>query len=180
MISLLIFQVTVLVFVAVFALNYVMSILNRIEKFNKSPFMGVINLFLPKELRFVIQYVSLGLAIVVLLFASIFPYIEQQKDLILVDEYNSNITLYTQYSDDFADAARKQIEEYQKAQSDMARTASVQQLQFWSQQRDVVGNQLTDNIKKFQDLIMQQKLAINSAQARIDRRPNNIWYFGVK
>ncbi len=180
MISLMIFQIAVIVCIAVFSLNYIMSILNRIEKFNKSIFMNIVNLFLPKKLRFIIQYVSAGVAIIVLFFASILPYIDQQKDLMLIDEYNANIVLYEKYSDDYATAARKQIAEYQEMQSKMAKGATVQQLQFWSQQQDVVGNQLTDSIKRFQDLIMQQQLAINAAKARIDRRPNNIWYFGIK
>jgi hypothetical protein len=64
-------------------------------------------------------------------------------------------------------------------QSEMARTATIAQLQFWSQQQDSIGNQLTDSIKEFQKLIMQQRLTINSAQSRINRRPLNKWYFGI-
>lgn len=109
----------------------------------------------------------------------IVPYIAQERDQMLVIEYTDNIALYENYSNEYAEAARKQIEEYQAMQSEMARTATVAQLQFWSEQQDVVGNSLTDEIRRFQELIMEQELAINKAKSRIVRRPLNKWYFGI-
>jgi len=129
-----------------------------------------------KNLIFIVSTSSL---IIVLLFCSIFPYVAQEADHMLVSEYTSNIELYKKYSDEYADGARKQISEYQKMQSEMARTATVVQLQFFSQQQDSIGKALTDEIRRFQVLIMEQELAINKANSRILRRPFNKWYFGI-
>lgn len=180
MITFMAFQISFIVFIVFLVFNYLTGVLFRIEKVAKSKFMIFLNIIFPKKLRFTIQFIALFVFLTSGLFGNIAPYFAQEKDLALIDEYTSNIKLYEQYSDEYATAARKQIEEYQKMQSEMARTATIAQLQFWSQQQDSIGNELTDSIKEFQKLIMQQRLAINSAQARINRRPYNKWYFGIK
>jgi hypothetical protein len=83
------------------------------------------------------------------------------------------------YIDEYAETARKQVEEYQKLQTEMARIATATQLQFWSKQQDEVGNALTDNIKMFKDEIRQNEIDINKAEARIQRRPKNKFFFGL-
>jgi len=174
------FQISFIAFIVFLVFNYLIGILSRIEKIAKSKFMIFLNIIFTKKFRIAIQFIALSIFLTSSLFGNIAPYFMQEKDLALIDEYTSNIKLYEQYSDEYAVAARKQIEQYQKMQSEMARTATIAQLQFWSQQQDSIGNELTDSIKEFQKLIMQQRLAINSAQARINRRPYNKWYFGIK
>lgn len=129
-----------------------------------------------KNLLFIISTAAL---IVTILFCSVFPYVAQENDKMLISEYKDNITLYQRYSEEYATGARKQIAEYQKMQSEMARTATLVQLQFFSQQQDSIGNALTNEIRRFQVLIMDQELAINKANSRILRRPFNKWYFGI-
>lgn len=180
MITYMIFQVSFIIFIGFTVFNYLVGVLSRIEKVAKSKFILLLNIIIPKKIRLVVQFIALFAFLSSGLFGNIAPYFAQEKDLALIDEYNTNIKLYEQYSEEYATAARKQIEEYQKMQSEMARTATIAQLQFWSQQQDSIGNELTDSIKEFQKLIMQQKLAINAAQARINRRPYNKWYFGLK
>ena len=121
---------------------------------------------------FVIFILSLSLGHIV-------PYIAQERDHMLIMEYNDNIILYNQYSETYAEAARQQIEQYQAMQSEMARTATIAQLQFFAEQEDSVGNSLTNEIRRFQELIMEQELAINKAHARVLRRPLNRWFFGI-
>lgn len=143
----------------------------------------VINYFIPvffkSKIKNVVFMSSVASIVIILLFCSIFPYIEQEKDFMLISEYNYNIELYKKYSNEYADGARKQISEYQKMQSEMARTATIAQLQFFAQQQDSVGNALTNEIRRFQILILEQELAINKANSRILRRPLNKWYFGI-
>ena len=179
MITFMIFQISFIVFIIFLVLNYILGIFFRIPKITESKFLKFLNIIIPSKIRIAIQFIALFVFLMSGFFGNIVPYFAQEKDLALIDEYSANIKLYEQYSDEYAVAARTQIEQYQKMQSEMARTATVAQLQFWSQQQDAIGNQLTDSIKKFQDLIMQQKLDINSAQARINRRPYNKWYFGI-
>jgi len=114
-----------------------------------------------------------------LILGHIVPYIAQEKDHMLIMEYNDNIILYQEYSDTYAEAARQQIEQYQQMQSEMARNATIAQLQFFAEQEDSVGNSLTNEIRRFQELIMEQELAINKAHSRVLRRPLNKWYFGI-
>jgi len=180
MITFAIFQISFIIFIIFLVFNYLIGILSRILKISQSKFMKFLYIIIPKKLGLIIQFVALIVFLMSGLFGNIIPYFAQEKDLILIDEYTSNIKLYEQYSNEYADAARKQIEEYQKMQSEMARAATIAQLQFWSQQQDSIGNELTDSILEFQKLIMQQRLSINSAQARINRRPYNKWYFRIK
>lgn len=114
-----------------------------------------------------------------LVLGHIIPYIAQERDHMLIMEYNDNIILYENYSEEYAEAARQQIEEYQRLQSELASRATIQQLQFFAEQEDVVGNSLTNEIRRFQELIMEQELEINKARSRVLRRPLNAWFFGI-
>ena len=149
----------------------------------------VINFPIPKKIKtfllFFIPTIKIKIAFLVitflvLFFGHILPYMNQEFDKMLILEYNDNINLYKQYSEDYSEAARQQIEQYQRMQSEMARQASTLQLQFFAEQKDAVGNSLTNEIRRFQNLIMEQELAINKAKSRILRRPYNQWYFGIK
>lgn len=110
---------------------------------------------------------------------SIYPYMMQQKDEALIKQFNKNIETYENYSDNYADAARKQIEEYSQLQEEMASRASNEQLQFWSKQRDEIGDALSEKINEFQESILEQKLKINEAEGRIETRKENKWFFGL-
>jgi len=136
--------------------------------------------YLWKGLSFQLSIVAAVIFVLSLTFGHIVPYLAQQRDHMLIMEYNDNIALYQEYSEDYAEAARQQIEQYQQMQSEMARTATIQQLQFFAEQEDSVGNSLTNEIRRFQELIMEQELAINKAHSRVIRRPLNIWYFGIE
>lgn len=125
-------------------------------------------------------YVLIIASILSIVLGHIVPYISQQRDYMLVDEYKANIWLYRKYSSEYEEEARKQIEEYRKYQSEAARNANAIQLQFYSNEENSIGDQLTNTIKEFQDLILKQELAINKAQARINRRPYNVWYFWIE
>lgn len=127
----------------------------------------------PTVVAFCIFLLSLTLGHIV-------PYLSQERDHMLIMEYNDNINLYNQYSEDYATAARQQIEQYQAMQSEMARTATIAQLQFFAEQEDSVGNSLTNEIRRFQELIMEQELEINKAHSRVMRRPLNKWFFGIQ
>jgi len=61
----------------------------------------------------------------------------------------------------------------------MARVASALQLQYYSQQSDAVSNGLTDQIKYFNEKILEWKIEINRAKIRLVFRPQNKWVFGV-
>jgi len=123
--------------------------------------------------------IPLIISAVIFILGSIIPYLAQQSDNYLISYYTRNITLYQQYISDYTEAAQRQINEYQKMQSEMARSATALQLQFWSQQVDVVGNKLTDTIKSFNDKILEQQILINEAKSRIELRPENKWYFWI-
>jgi hypothetical protein len=125
-------------------------------------------------------YVSLILAVAIFIFGSITPYMLNSRDSALIEAYNSNITLFNGYIDEYTLAAQKQIAEYQKMQAEMARTATSTQLQFWSQQVDAVGNALSNKVKEFKDNIMKEQLDINKANARISSRLKNKWFFWVE
>lgn len=119
----------------------------------------------------------LSLTIILFVGLSIAPYLLQQKDQALIQEYTKNIETYQQYSKQYADSARQQIEDYQELQSELAGRATIQQLQFWAEQEDEVGNALTNKIREFQGSILKEKLAINAAKARIEIRKKNKWFF---
>jgi hypothetical protein len=125
-------------------------------------------------------YISLILAAAIFVFGSITPYMLNSRDAALIEAYNSNIVLFNGYIEEYTLAAQKQIEEYQKAQAQMARTATSTQLQFWSQQVDSVGNALSNRVKEFKDNIMKEQLDINKANSRINSRLKNKWFFLVK
>jgi len=121
----------------------------------------------------------LAIATVVFIAASVVPYTMQMNDRFNIAFAEENIKLYEQYISDYTEAAQKQIADYQAAQTQMAKTANSLQLQFYSQQIDAVGNKLTDQIKAFNDRILDQRIEINKAQIRIQWRPKNKWFFGV-
>ena len=117
------------------------------------------------------------LALVIYLAFSVVPYYNNLKDEYLIESYNKNISLYDNYLKEYTESAQKQIEEYQANQSRMARTASTVQLQFWSSQVDSVGNSITEKIKEFNRLKLDQQLEINKAESRMNSRKNNKFYF---
>ena len=133
-----------------------------------------------KNLRpFLRNAFRLLLVALVIVFAggSVLPYMLNQSDAAYIRFANSNIELYNEYIDEYTEAARKQIEEYQRLQSEMARSATPTQLQFWSQQQDEVGNALTDKIQEFKTYIMDEEVEINKREARIEQRSSNKWFF---
>jgi hypothetical protein len=110
-------------------------------------------------------------------FGSILPYMLDQKDKAMISYEEKNISLYNKYIDEYTLAAQKQIEEYQKMQSEMARTATATQLQFWAQQTDAVGNALSNKLKEFKDYIMKSEIDINKRNAALEVRSKNMWFF---
>jgi len=151
-----------------FLVNFILKLrYKEIDIFDKI----VVSLF--NKLSILCFAVSLVLYIVF----SLVPYLQEQQDLYLIDSYNKNITLYQDYIKEYQSAAQKQIEEYQAAQSAMARTATAIQLQYFSQQIDAVGKGITEQIKEFNKLVMDQRVAINLAQSRLNIRKLNKFYF---
>lgn len=135
-------------------------------------FLEAIEPFIKKAFR-----VMLVALLTIFIGGAIVPYMLNQSDAAYISFSNSNIELYNDYIEEYSKAARKQIEEYQKLQAEMARSASSTQLQFWSQQQDEVGNALTDKIQDFKSMILDSEVAINKRQARIDQRSKNKWFF---
>lgn len=135
--------------------------------------------FLWNGITFGMSIFALSIFCLSLSLGHILPFMLQERDQSLVLEYTDNIELYNNYSEEYATAARQQIEQYQAMQSEMARTATIAQLQFFAQQEDSVGDSLTNEIRRFQELIMEQELDINKANSRILRRPLNRWFFGI-
>jgi len=150
-----------------FLINFILKI-----KVKQDVFDLVVNSLFNK-----LSILSFVIAIVIYSVFSLSPYIQEQKDLYLIDSYNKNITLYQDYIKEYQSAAQKQIEEYQAAQSAMARTATAIQLQYFSQQIDAVGKGITEQIKEFNKLVMDQRVAINLAQSRLNIRKLNKFYF---
>lgn len=159
------------------AIRWTFHTIKYMKDLNQKPdrFMG----FMWAGLTFGMSIFALSIFCLSLSLGHILPYILQEKDQALVLEYSDNIELYSNYSEEYATAARQQIEQYQAMQSEMARTATIAQLQFFAQQEDSVGDALTNEIRRFQELIMEQELAINKAHSRIVRRPLNKWFFGI-
>ncbi|MGV9206150.1 MAG: hypothetical protein ACOC44_19250 [Promethearchaeia archaeon] len=108
---------------------------------------------------------------------SFIPYANNLNDEARIIEHQNNIELYEDYIDDYTESARKQIEEFQEMQSEMASKATSDQLQFWSLQQDEVGDALTEQIKVFNDKIRELELDINERKGNIESRKSNKWYF---
>lgn len=157
-----------------FLVNFIFKVIKWFkQKENKDDIFDVV----VRSLFNKISIVGFSAAIIIYVFFSLSPYSANEKDKYLIESYNMNITLYEEYIKDYQDAAQKQIEEYQAAQSAMARTATAIQLQYFSQQIDSVGKSITEKIKEFNDLILKQKIAINDATARMTVRKLNKFYF---
>jgi len=173
MISLTVFWIFLAVGSTILGLNLLFAILKTI---------GINLILLDKIITYLRKfgYISLILAAAIFVFGSITPYMLNSRDAALIEAYNSNITLFNGYIEEYTLAAQKQIAEYQKMQSEMARTATATQIQFWSQQVDAVGNSLSNRVKEFKDNIMKEQLDINKANARINSRLKNKWFFWVK
>ena len=124
--------------------------------------------------------IFLTIAVIILSLASITPYLRQEHDKYLILYHNKNITLLNNYINEYSESAKKQIEEYQKLQAEMMRTATSIQLQYWSKQVDDIGVAITNRIKEFKDEIMEEEIFINEAEARIAIRPLNKWFFWVE
>lgn len=136
------------------------SLFNMITLFGDKKFLG---------------FVASGIGI--LIFFSILPYISNLNDQASVEEAQSNIELFEDYSDTYAEAAQQQIEDYAEMQQEMSRRATVEQLSFWSEQQDEIGNKLSEQIRDYQVKIEEQELEINMLEARVQSRLNNKWYF---
>ena len=126
------------------------------------------------------MFFCIAMTAIVFVLCSVLPYLLQQKDLALISSSQYNITLYDQYTDEYTKAAQDQIAQYQQMVSEMAKTATSTQLQFYNQQIDAVGNELSAKIKTFKDLKMAQQIEINLHQAAIDTRLKNKWFFWIK
>jgi hypothetical protein len=135
-------------------------------------FMYLIDVF--ASFPFIIFF-SITMSIFV--FFSFMPYIQNLSDQSYIIEQEKNIKLYNEYTEIYSESARKQIEEYQRMQSEMSARANVQQLQFWSLQQDDIGNALTERIEEYQTNIKEARLEINKRKARIETRRSNKWYF---
>ncbi len=155
-----------------FLVNLIFKVMTWLKKKDKDLFDVIVASLFNK-----ISVVTFISAIVIYGVFSFSPYVTNEKDRYLIESYNMNITLYETYIKDYQAAAQKQIEEYQSAQSTMARTATAIQLQYFSQQIDAVGKSITDKIKEFNDLIMEQRIAINDATARMTIRKLSKFYF---
>ena len=123
--------------------------------------------------------ISMIVSALIFITASIIPYSLQMQDQYNIAFAESNIVLYQGLIKDYTDAAQKQISDYQKMQSEMSRMATSIQLQYYSQQVDVVGNKLTDQIKSYNDNIIKYKIEINKSKVRMEYRPKNKWVFGL-
>lgn len=151
--------------------GYVIKV-KKITQKKTSIFLDAIEPFLKKTFR-----VSIIALLVVFVGGAILPYMLNQADAAYIQFSEKNIELYNGYIDEYTEAARKQIEEYQKLQSEMARSASSTQLQFWAQQQDEVGNALTNKIQDFKSMILDSEIAINKREAQIQQRSKNKWFF---
>lgn len=167
-----------MIFLIVGSISFIVNLILKIVKWFKEKEQRT-DLFdlIVKSLFNKISIVSFIVAIVIYCVFSLTPYLSNERDRYLIESYNMNISLYEKYIVDYQAAAQKQIEEYQAAQSAMARTATSIQLQYFSQQIDAVGKSITDKIKEFNDLIMKQKVDINLATARMNIRKLNKFYF---
>lgn len=115
--------------------------------------------------------------IIIIIGLSLIPYLLQQKDEASILQYEKNIDTFEEYSEDYRQAAQQQIEEYSRLQSEMSRTATVEQLRFWSEQRDEVSDSISEKINEYQENILEQKLLINEAKSRVEIRITNKWFF---
>lgn len=170
MISLAIFTILVIVGSVILGINLLIAVLEIAGV--KLPLINKIAKYFRK-----FGYAAFIGALLIFVLGSITPYMLNERDAARIESYTSNIQTYSTYIDEYTTAAQKQIEEYQKMQSEMARTATATQLQFWAQQVDAVGNSLTNKIKEFKDAIMQQELDINKMKAQIKSRSRNKWFF---
>jgi hypothetical protein len=170
MISLAIFWGLVIVGIVILGINLLIAVLEVAGI--KLPLINKIVKYFRK-----FGYIALVGAFAIFVLGSVTPYMLNERDAARIESYTDNITLYNRYIEEYTEAAQKQIEEYQKMQSEMARTATATQLQFWAQQVDSVGNSLTNKIKEFKDAIMQQELDINKMKAQIKSRSRNKWFF---
>lgn len=151
--------------------KYLFRIVLIIDSAFKSLF-NMISLFGDKKF---LGFTASGLGI--LIFFSILPYISNLNDEASIEESQSNIELFEGYSDTYAEAAQRQIQDYAEMQQEMARRATIEQLQFWSEQQDEIGNRLSEQIREYQVKIEEQELQINELESRIQSRLNNKWYF---
>lgn len=151
--------------------GYVVKV-KKLKEQKAGIFLEAIEPFLKKSFR-----VLLVTLVVVFIGGAIVPYMLNQADAAYVRFSNANIELYNEYIDEYTKAARKQIEEYQELQSEMAKSATSTQLQFWSEQQDEVGNTLTDKIQEYKNDIMNEEIEINKREARIEQRSLNKWFF---
>lgn len=110
-------------------------------------------------------------------FFSFFPYLQNLNDKAIIISTENNIQLYNSYTERYAEAARQQIEDYAEMQQEMARRATLEQLQFWSEQQDEIGNKLSETIREYSNKIENMELIINEKKASIEIRTNNKWYF---
>lgn len=120
---------------------------------------------------------SLILLILVFSLSFILPYMLNQHDVAMIDYHAANIELFNRYSEEYAEAARQQIEGFQKAQAELARGATVQQLQFWAEQEDAVGDSLTQRLQQFQNDIRDNEIDINRRRAAVNSRNKNKLFF---
>lgn len=121
--------------------------------------------------------VYFGLVIGVFIVFSFMPYLNNLNDTAYIFEQEKNIELYHRYIEEYSESARKQIEEFQEMQSEMAARATSEQLQFWSLQQDDIGDALTEQIRDFNVKIRDAELEINHRKGRIEARNSNKWYF---
>jgi hypothetical protein len=145
-------------------------------------FFYIWNRFIRKSTNHFDKKVVISALIVVGIFAlgSILPYMLQQHDKSMIDFHTKNLTLLDSYTQEYTQAAQDQIAEYQKMVSEMARTATSTQLQFYNQQIDAVGNELSAKIKEFKNDKMAQQIEINRFQAAVETRVQNKWFFWIK
>jgi hypothetical protein len=163
------------IFIVLIGLSIVGLIIHLLTNFKKFSWKTTTDGLFSKSVL-----IPLGLAAIVFITASVIPYSQQMNDRYYIAFAEENIKLYDSYIVDYTAAAQKQISDYERLRAEMSRTASALQLQYYSQQADAVSNGLTDQIKYFNEKILEWKIEINRAKIRLIFRPQNKWVFGVE
>lgn len=165
------FQIGSILILLLLSIKFVLYTINFF--FKEKPFLTKVLKWISNKFLWIVGLTALS----VFVLCSIAPLLASQRDLAMIEYHTKNIELYNNYIDEYSDAARQQIEQYQQFQSEMARTATALQLQFWADQQDSVGDQLTNTIRDFNNKIMQDEIDINRRTALISARNRNKLFF---
>jgi len=165
------FQIGSILTLSLLGIKFILYTINHF--FKEKPLLTKVLKWISNKFLWIVGLTSLGFFVL----CSIIPLLSSQRDLAMIDYHSQNIELYNGYIDEYSEAARQQIEQYQQFQSEMARVATALQLQFWADQQDAVGDQLTNMIRDFNQKIMQDEIDINKRTALISARNRNKLFF---